>query len=146
LLIAFPLCIAICCGIIPDLEAYTEQSVDLYVYVDSVLDYAANGSENYVVPSSADLTIFNDCVDHLLNKEIDEAESDCNSSGNDIYDINFKLIKIDDTGTSGEDLYCLQENTLKGQGFFCINYNASKKHHVSIPHPLYDSNTNVEAL
>jgi len=85
------------------------------------------------------MTIFKDCIDHLLAGEIDEAETDCNN-------INFELIKIDDTGIDGEDIYCLKEVTLKGQGFLCINYNSAKKHHVSAPHPKHDSDTDREAV
>ena len=30
---------------------------------------------------------------------------------------------------------------LLGRGFYCINFNADTTHHVSAPHPLYDTNT-----
>lgn len=133
-------------GYVSPLGAYTNQAVDLYDYVDNSVSYTGNGSDGYIVPSTAELAIFNNCLEHLLNREIDAAETDCNGTGNDIYDINFRLIRIDDTGTEGEDLYCLQENSLQGRGFFCINYSSTKKHHISAPHPLFEADTDIEAV
>lgn len=45
-------------GEISKLEAYTESSVDLYDYVDNTLSYTESLSNAYVIPASADMTIF----------------------------------------------------------------------------------------
>jgi len=59
--------------------------------------------------------------------------------------IGFRLLRIIDSGAGNNELYCLEELTLRGQGFYCVDYDSLNSHHVSAPHPLFDSHTNTES-
>lgn len=116
-----------------------ERTVDLENYVASSLNYVQSFSEGYFVPTGADLGQFDALVRSLLNQDLDRVLA--NVGG-----INFKLVRVFDTGAGNNELYCLEELVLRGQGFYCADFDASNTHHVSVPHPLYDSVTNVESV
>ncbi len=116
-----------------------ERTVDLENYVGSSLRYVQSFSEGYVVPDGAALGQFDGLVRDLLNRDLDAVLNQAAA-------INFKLVRIFDTGAGNNELYCLEEITLRGQGFYCVDFDSGSTHHVSVPHPLYDSNTNVESV
>ena len=117
----------------------TEVRADLAVYVSSTLNYVQRSSEGYVVPSAAELTAFDALATDLLNRQFESARA---AAG----DIDLQLIRIIDTGANDNELYCLQELVTQGRGFFCIDADSAALHHLSVPHPLYDSNTNVASV
>ena len=116
-----------------------ELRADLSVYVSSALGYVPRSSESYVVPTSAELNRFDTLVSELLERRFDTARSAAGDS-------NFELIRFVDTGANDNELYCLQELSVLGRGFFCVDVDSAALHHVSVPHPLYDSNTNVASV
>ena len=60
--------------------------------------------------------------------------------------LNFELIRLTDTNNGNNELYCLRELVLRGQGFYCVDYDSASSHHISAPHPLYDRDTNTESV
>ncbi len=116
-----------------------ERTVDLEIYVDTSLRYVQGFSEGYVVPDGAALGQFDSLVRNLLNQDLDAVSNQAAA-------INFELVRMIDTGAGNNELYCLEEITLRGQGFYCADFDSGSTHHVSVPHPLYDSNTNVESV
>ena len=116
-----------------------EVRADLSVYVSSTLNYVQRSSEGYVVPTAAELTAFDALATGLLNRQFESARA---AAGN----IGLQLIRLIDTGANDNELYCLQELFAQGRGFFCIDTDSAALHHVSVPHPLYDSNTNVASV
>lgn len=117
----------------------SEVRADLSVYVSSTLNYVQRSSEGYVIPTSAELTAFDALATTLLNRQFESSRA---AAGN----IDFEFVRFVDTGADNNQLYCLQELTVRGRGFFCIDVDSSALHHISVPHPLYDSNTNSASV
>jgi hypothetical protein len=113
--------------------------VDLADYVGDALPYVGSYSEGYSIPSAADLTRFDTLADALIDGRLDTVRSLA-------ADVNFELVRVVDTGAGNNELYCLREIVLRGQGLYCVDYDASPTHFISAPHPIYDWNTNVESI
>jgi hypothetical protein len=116
-----------------------EQRVNLSDYVSNSLSYVQQFSEGYAVPSSSELTRFDSLLNDLLNQQLESVRTAA-------IDINFELVKIIDTGANDNELHCLRELVLRGQGFYCVDFGSVNTHHISAPHPLYDRNTNSESI
>ncbi len=114
-------------------------SVDLSNFVRSSLVYAARDSEGYQPVTSAELAVFADLVVALLNGQTTTARSLAES-------LDLNLLRVIDSGGAGSSLYCVREIIPKGRGFYCIDYGATSSIHLSVPHPLYDLNTNQESI
>jgi hypothetical protein len=124
----------------PDPQPVIEtRTAELSDYVSGSLRYVQAFSEGYVVPTTAALNQFDSLVIGLLNQNLEAVRA---AAG----DINFQLIRIIDSGAGNNELYCLEELILRGQGFYCVDFDASNSHHVSVPHPLFDSRTNTESV
>lgn len=119
--------------------AIEERTVDLLSYVDRSLRYVQQFSEGYSVPSATDLDQFDSLITNLVNQNLETVQA---AAG----DVNFQLLRVIDTGASNNELYCLEELTLRGQGFYCADFDTVSTHHVSVPHPLFDSHTNIESV
>lgn len=115
------------------------RTVDLADYVNGSLRYVQQFTEGYIVPSVTDVNQFESLVTYLMNQQLNAAAA---ASGG----INFELVRFVDTGANGNELYCLQEVILRGQGFFCVDFDSANTHHISAPHPLHDNNTNGESV
>jgi hypothetical protein len=115
------------------------RSVDLADYVNSSLRYAQAFSEGYSVPSASDLNQFDVLVGDVLDQNLETARAAAGV-------INFQLLRVIDTGAANNELYCLEELVLRGQGFYCVDFDAPNQRHISVPHPLFDSNTNIESV
>jgi hypothetical protein len=122
----------------PD-PADIELVVNLAEYVGDALPYVSSYSEGYAIPSAADLTRFDMLADALIDGRLETVRS---LAG----DVNFELVRVVDTGAVNNEWYCLRENVLRGQGFYCVDYDAPPTSFISVPHPIYDSNTNVESV
>lgn len=116
-----------------------EISMDLADFVGGTLRYVQPYSEEYVVPSAARLGQFDALASSLASEDLQGAAAGAGS-------LNFELVRITDTGAGGNELYCLQEIELRGQGFYCLDADSAATHHISVPHPLYDSYTNTESI
>jgi len=116
-----------------------ELVVDFSDYVGGSLSYVQRFSEGYTVPSASELSQFDALSASLLNQELETVRI---TAGN----INFELLKVIDTGANNNELYCLREIALRGQGFYCVDFDAVTTNHVSAPHPLHDRNTNTESV
>ena len=116
-----------------------ELVVDLFEYVGSSLPYVQSFSEGYIVPSPAQLAEFDTLAGRFLSQQLDTARRSAGA-------LNFELIRIVDSGGGNNQLYCLREIELRGQGFYCADFNAANARHVSVPHPLFDSRTDVESV
>ncbi len=114
-------------------------TVNLSDYVGNSLPYVQQFSEGYIVPTAQELDQFDSLVTSFLGQQLDMAETAASI-------INFELIRIVDTGANNNELYCLRERALRGQGFYCVEFDSATAHHVSVPHPLYDMSTNMEAV
>jgi PKD repeat protein len=114
-------------------------TVNLFDYVSDSLTYVQSFTEGYTVPSASDLTRFDTLVTNLLNQQLETVTA---TAG----DINFELVGVIDSGANNNVLYCLRELILRGQGFYCMDFDSANTHHISAPHPLYDSNTNSESI
>ena len=124
----------------PDPEPVIEtRTADFADYVSGSLRYVQAFSEGYAVPTTSALNQFDSLVNGLVNENLEAVRA---AAG----DINFQLIRIIDSGAGNNELYCLEELILRGQGFYCVDFDASSSHHVSVPHPLYDSRTNIESV
>ncbi len=124
----------------PDPEPVIEtRTADLSDYVSGSLRYVQAFSEGYSVPTASALNRFDSLVIGLMNQNLEAVRA---AAG----DIDFQLIRIIDSGASNNELYCLEERLLRGQGFYCVDFDSLNSHHVSVPHPLFDSNTNVESV
>jgi hypothetical protein len=121
---------------VPVIETRT---ADLSDYVGGSLRYVQAFSEGYSVPTTAALSQFDSLITGLMNQDLDAVRA---AAG----DINFKLVRFIDSGASNNELYCLEELVLRGQGFYCMDPDSLNPHHVSVPHPLFDSHTNVESV
>lgn len=117
----------------------TTTSTDVTNYISNSISYTVASSEAYVLPTEAELTKFDTIMSNLLAKNFEQV-------ANDVASINFKLVKLSDTKNNNAILYCLQEVELKGQGFYCINFDSEKAHHISAPHSKNDQYTNEEAI
>jgi hypothetical protein len=107
--------------------------------VTSTLGYVQRASEGYSVPTQTELTRFDALLANLLDGQLDSVRADAG-------DVGLSLIRLIDTGANDNELYCLQELSLRGRGFFCVDFGSGNLHHVSVPHPLYDSNTNQASV
>jgi len=124
----------------PDPEPVIEtRTVDLFDYVGGSLRYVQAYSEGYSVPTASELDQFDSIVISLMNQNPQAVRA---AAGN----IGFRLLRIIDSGAGNNELYCLEEVTLRGQGFYCVDLDSSSSHHISAPHPLYDSQTNTESV
>ena len=114
-------------------------SDDLSSYVGTSISYVQGYSEGYVVPSASQLGSFDSLITDLISQNIAAVAADAG-------DLNFELIEFTDTGAGNNRLYCLRELAAGGQGFYCVDYDATTTHHISVPHPLYDRDTNTESV
>ncbi len=114
-------------------------SADLSEYVTTTLPYVQSGTEGYVIPSQVDLDRFDALLVDLLAGETQSAFETATA-------LNFELIRLTDTGNGNNELYCLRELVLRGQGFYCVDFDSVALHHISAPHPLYDRDTNTESV
>lgn len=96
--------------------------VDLEAYVEDSLRYVWKSSEGYYIPTESELLKFDAVISGLVNQNLEAARVDANA-------INFQLLRIVDTGAADNELYCLEELTLRGQGFYCIDMDAESSHH-----------------
>ncbi len=115
------------------------QTADLADYVSGSLRYVQAFSEGYSAPSAATLSQFDSLLIDLMNQDLDAVNAAAAAIG-------FRLIRLIDSGAGNNELYCLEEIGLRGQGFFCADFDSSSSHHISAPHPLYDSLTNIESV
>ncbi len=115
------------------------RTVDLADYVGGSLRYVQRFSEGYAVPSASALNQFDSLIVNLMNQDLETVRA---AAG----DINFQLLRVIDSGAGNNELYCLEELSLRGQGFFCADFDSLTPHHISVPHPLFDSQTNVESV
>ena len=115
------------------------RTVDLFAYVGGSLRYVQAFSEGYLVPTVSDVDQFDSLVVDLVSQNLEAARAAAGDSG-------FRLLRIIDSGAGDNELYCLEELVLRGQGFYCVDFDSSNSHHVSVPHPLYDSHTNTESV
>ena len=120
----------------PDIET---RNVDLLDYVGTSLAYVQAFSEGYVVPSAAALSQFDALIADLMNQDLASAQSAAAAIG-------FRLLRIVDTAAGNNELFCLEETALRGQGFYCLDFDSPQSHHLSVPHPLYDRFTNTESV
>lgn len=118
--------------------AIAEIRADLRDFVAGELQYVAPYSEGYAIPSAAELTAFDALAAELVAGDLESLRTAAGS-------IDYALVRFVDTGAGDNELYCLRETVLRGRGFFCADYDSAKTHHVSVPHPLYDGNTNTES-
>ncbi|MDJ0813108.1 MAG: hypothetical protein QNJ23_05225 [Woeseiaceae bacterium] len=124
----------------PDPDPIIEtRNVDLLNYVGASLVYVQAFSEGYTVPSAAALDLFDALVTDLLNQDFASVQSAAAATG-------FRLLRLIDTAADNNELYCLEETALQGQGFFCVDFDSPQSHHLSVPHPLYDRFTNTESV
>jgi hypothetical protein len=119
--------------------AITEVRADLATYVTDTLNYAQSYSEGYAVPSAAELSAFDALAMDLVGGQLDAVRSAAAA-------VNLELVRFIDTAAGDNELYCLREVTLLGRGFFCVDFDSAAQHHLSVPHPLYDSNTNTGSV
>ena len=123
----------------PPPPAITEVSADLEDYVTSTLNYSASFSEGYSIPMAADLNAFDALTADMLGGQYDSVRAAAAA-------VNLELVRFTDTAAGNNELYCLRELTLLGRGFFCVDPDSSALHHISVPHPLYDQNTNTQSI
>jgi len=121
---------------VPVIETRT---VDLSSYVSGSLRYVQAFSEGYSVPTTSALNQFDSLVIGLMNQNLEAVRAAAGA-------IDFQLIRIIDSGAGNNELYCLEELLLRGQGFYCVDFDSLNSHHVSVPHPLFDSHTNAESV
>ena len=124
----------------PDPDPVIEsRAVDLLDYVGASIRYVQAFSEGYFVPTASELDQFSSIVINLINQDPQAAQL---AAGN----IGFRLFRVIDTGAGDNELYCLEEVALRGQGFYCVDRDSTNAHHISAPHPLFDSRTNTESV
>jgi len=124
----------------PEPEPVIEtRTVELSDYVSGSLRYVQAFSEGYAVPSASALNQFDALVIDLMNQDLQAVRA---AAG----DINFRLLRFIDSSAGNNELYCLEELILRGQGFYCVDFDSSNSHHISAPHPLFDSHTNIESV
>jgi hypothetical protein len=114
-------------------------NVDLLDYVGNSLRYAQAFSEGYSVPTASELSRFDSLANALVDGDVQAALSAAGNTG-------FSLLRIIDSGAGNNELYCLEEVALRGRGFYCADLDSSNSHHISVPHPLFDSHTNTESV
>ncbi len=123
----------------PPPPAIIDVSADLEDYVTSTLGYAQSFSEGYSVPTAADLAAFDALAADLLAGQYDSIRAAAGAA-------NLELVRFTDTAAADNELYCLRETSLLGRGFFCVDPDSSALHHISVPHPLFDQNTNTQSI
>ena len=124
----------------PDPDPVIEtRTADLSDYVSGSLRYVQKFSEEYSVPTASALDQFESLVINLMNQNLETVRV---AAG----DINLQLLRVIDSGAGDNELYCLEELALRGQGFYCMDFDSLSSHHVSAPHPLFDSHTNTESV
>ncbi|MEL6526852.1 MAG: hypothetical protein AAFQ07_14205, partial [Chloroflexota bacterium] len=121
---------------------------------DGGIFFAGENSGAYVVPTTAEQAIFNEVIDHMDNRDlsavlalIDDMNGDGNDTGGDDYD--YDLVHFVEQTTSSpvtHDVYCLVEESASpaGRGIYCVNYAAEHNHHMSVPHPTFDTGTDAQ--
>ena len=119
--------------------AIQTRTVDLLDFVGGTLPYAQAFSEGYVVPTALELSQFDSLLASLLDDDFDTAQTSA-------ADIGLRLIRFLDAGAGNNELYCLEEIRLEGRGFFCVDPDSANTHHISVPHPLFDRNTNTQSV
>ena len=115
------------------------RTADLRDFVGGTLTYAQAFSEGYVVPTALELSQFDALLANLLDEDFDTVQA--NAAG-----VGLRLIRFIDAGNGNNELYCLEEINLEGRGFFCVDPDSTNTHHLSVPHPLFDRNTNTESV
>ncbi len=130
-------------------------------FVDSI--YIGTGSSTapnptktnvYVPPTTTELANFELAFALLeirnfyqANLLLSDLNQDGDTAGGDDYDyeIVHYVNQVPNTPTT-HDVYCLEEiaGRSAGRGIYCINYAAENNHHISIPHPEFDSGTDRE--
>ncbi len=50
--------------------------------------------------------------------------------------LGFRLVRIIDSGAGNNELYCLEEVDLRGQGFFCVDFDSPNPHHCFSASPI----------
>jgi len=115
------------------------RTADLLDYVSGSLRYVQAYSEGYSVPTASDLNQFDSLATALLNQDLRAVQL---AAG----DLGFRLLRVIDSGAGNNELYCLEEISLRGQGFYCVDFDSLNSHHISVPHPLFDSHTNTESV
>lgn len=126
----------------PDLDpapVIETRTVDLLDYVGNSLRYVQAFSEGYSPPTTPALNEFDALVIDLLNQDLRTVLGAASANG-------FRLLRIIDSGSGDNELHCLEEIDLQGRGFYCVDFDSLNSHHVSVPHPLFDSHTNTEAV
>jgi hypothetical protein len=113
-------------------------TADLSRYITDSVSYVQAFSEGYVVPSAAQLNQFDSVVASLVGQDVNTAAASAGA-------LNFEVVRFTDSAAGNNVLYCLQEIDLRGQGFFCVDPDSAARHHISVPHPLYDLGTHVES-
>jgi len=116
-----------------------EQRADLMSFVAGTLEYVQRYSEGYAIPSTAELVQFDALAAALVDGRLDAALPAAEA-------LDYELVRFLDAGANDNVLYCLRERVLKGRGFYCIDPDSPALHHISVPHPLYDSNTNTGSV
>ncbi len=115
------------------------RTADLLDFVGGTLPYAQAFSEGYVVPTPLELSQFDALLDSLIDEDFDAVQASA-------ADLGLRLIRFFDAGANNNELYCLEEVSLEGRGFFCLDPDSTNTHHISVPHPLFDRNTNTESV
>ena len=124
----------------PDTDPVIEtRTADLLDYVGGSLGYVQAFSEGYSVPTASALNQFDSLATALLSQDLRTVQL---AAG----DLGFRLFRIIDSGAGNNELYCLEEISLRGQGFYCVDFDSLNSHHISVPHPLFDSHTNTESV
>lgn len=124
----------------PVIDTDVVLDVDLKDYVQFDLTYIARDSEGYQPPNDNELGVFDNLVLALLNNDLATSRALAGS-------LDLELVQVMDSGgAGGSDLYCVRESLIRGRGFFCIDYAANSSLHLSVPHSLFDSNTNHQSI
>jgi hypothetical protein len=138
-----------------DQEESTALDGGLY-FVDSIYDDYGSGNEpnltktnTYVEPTATELTNFESLLTLIEARQFfaasqiaEDMNGDGNATGGDDYDYDIvHYVAVTPTDPVTHDVYCLEESSgfAAGRGVFCINFSADDNHHISLPHPEYDS-------
>jgi hypothetical protein len=117
----------------------TELRADLMSFVAGDLPYVQSYSEGYSIPSPPELAEFDALATALIEGRLDDSRLAAEA-------LDYELVRLLDAGAGDNVLYCLRERLLKGRGFFCTDPDSPALHHISVPHPLYDSSTNTGSV
>ena len=108
-------------------------SVDFEQFVDDI-PYVRPNTDGYVIPLT-------DEIDSFVSLVFDFNEGNLALVQQRAAENNFKLLAVTDTSNGNNELLCLQEIELRGQGLYCIDPNSTNLHHSSAPHSRFDTNT-----